>query len=303
MTAINYNHLHYFWVVAREGSVVRASEELLVSQPTISSQIKDLENALGQKLFSRAGRGLTLTDAGRIAFNYANEMFSLGQELINALDHEHGSPMLKIAVGILDVIPKPIVRRLLEPATKLPMPVRLVCREDKADRLLADLAARRTDVVLSDSPIGTAVAMQGFNHLLGECDVAFLAERKLAARLKRKPGGFPKNLNGAAFLLSTDHTAMRRALNLWFDRKRIVPVVVGEFDDSATMYSFGQEGAGVFPVPSLVAAQIQREFDVSQIGVTSEVQERFYAITIEQRLKHSAVVAVCEAAKRELAKS
>jgi LysR family transcriptional activator of nhaA len=297
MKWINYNHLYYFWMVAREGSVVRAAEELMVSQPTISSQLKELESSIGHRLFDRAGRGLALTDAGRIAFNYAGEMFSLGQQLMNALEHQPAGRAMKLAVGILDVIPKPVARRLLEPALQLSQSVRLVCHEDKADRLLADLSARRTDVVLSDSPIGIAASVQGFNHLLGECGVAFFASRELAARYRT---GFPKSLSGAPMLLPADHTAMRRSLNLWFDQKRIHPSVVGEFDDSATMYSFGQTGAGVFPAPSMVARQIQAEVGVRLVGKTDKIRERFYAITLEEKLKHPAVVAICNAARRAL---
>ena len=297
MKWLNYNHLYYFWVVAREGSVVRAAEELMVSQPTISAQLKDLEAALGHQLFERVGRGLALTDAGRVAVNYANEMFSLGEQLLNALEHRPAGRAPKLAVGVLDVIPKPVVRVLLEPALRLSPPVRLVCREDKADRLLADLAARRTDVVLTDSPIGTAAPIRGFNHLLGECGVSFFANGEWAPRFRK---GFPKSLNAAPMLLPTDHTAMRRSLNLWFDRRRIHPVVVGEFDDSATMFSFGQSGAGVFPAPSIVAAQIQNERGVRLVGEADKVRERFYAISLEEKLKHPAVVAICESARRRL---
>src|SRR6188508_384559 len=184
MKWLNYNHLYYFWIVAREGSIARAAEELLVSQPTISIQLKDLETAVGQRLFDRVGRGLQLTEAGKIASNYANEIFSLGQEMTNALEHQPAGRWLKLSVGILDVIPKVVVRLRLESALHLPQPVRLIWREDKADRLLADLAARRTDVVLSDAPIGTAVQVEGFNHLLGESGVSFFARKDLAGRLK-----------------------------------------------------------------------------------------------------------------------
>ena len=300
MKWINYNHLYYFWMVAREGGIARAAEELMLSQPTISVQIKDLESALGQRLFDRVGRGLQLTDAGRIAFNYANEIFSLGQEMANALEHQPAGRPLKLSVGILDVIPKLVVRRLLEPTLRLPQPVRLVCHEDKADRLLADLAARRTDVVLSDTPIGTAVQIQGHNHLLGESAVSFFAERELASRLKR---GFPKSLDGAPMLLPTDHTQVRRSLNLWFDSKRIHPVVVGEFDDSSLMFWFGQSGEGVFPAPSILEAKVQRDFGVRLVGRTTDVRERFYAITREAKPTHAAVVAVCEAARKALTAS
>jgi LysR family transcriptional activator of nhaA len=296
MKWINYNHLYYFWVVAREGGVVRASEELMVSQPTVSAQLKELESALGHKLFDRVGRGLVPTEAGRIAFNYANEMFSLGQALVDALERQPAERAMKLAVGVLDVLPKPVVRRLLQPAMKLPKPVRLVCREDKADRLLADLAARRTDVVLSDSPIGTSVQVRGFNHLLGDSGVSFFATRELAARCRK---GFPKSLDGVPILLPTEHTQVRRSLNQWFDAKRIHPQVAGEFDDSALLFWFGRTGAGVFPAPTAIAAELRRELGVSLVGQTEAVRERFYAISLEEKPEHPAVLAICSGANRK----
>src|SRR5687767_13646114 len=253
MKWLNFRSLYYFWMVAREGGVARAAEELMVSQPTVSVQLKELETAIGQRLFNRVGRRLQLTDAGRIAFTYANEIFSLGQEMTNALEHQPAGRTLRLSIGILDVIPKIVVRQLLDPAIRLPQPVRLICREDKADRLLADLAARRTDVVLSDAPIGTAVQVEGFNHLLGESGVSFFADTELAARLRK---GFPKSLNGQPVLLPTDHTQVRRSLNHWFDSKRIHPMVMGEFDDSALMFWFGQTGMGVFPAPTIMEATL-----------------------------------------------
>jgi LysR family transcriptional activator of nhaA len=266
---INYNHLYYFWVVGREGGVVRGSEELMVSQPTISNQLKEFETALGHRLFARAGRGRSLTEAGRIVFNYANEMFSLGQEMLNALEHQQ--------VGL-----------------KLQQPVRLSCREDKSDRLLADLAARRTDVVLSDAPIGTAVQLQGFNHLLGESGGPFSGTPALVAKYRR---GFPKSLNGAPLLLPTDHTQVRRSLNLWFDSKRIHPIVTGEFDDSALMFALGRTGAGIFPVPTVTESEVLREKDLQLVGRARDVRERFYAITLEESPTHLGVVAICQAAR------
>src|SRR4051812_18627273 len=290
MKWLNYNHLHYFWVVAREGGVVRASEELLVSQPTISNQLKELEGSLGHRLFDRVGRGLRLTEAGRVAFNYANEIFSLGQEMLNALEHQPVGRVVRVAAGVVDVIPKPVARQLLAPATKLDQPVRLVCREDKSDRLLADLAARRVDLVLSDAPIGTAVQVEGHNHLLGESGVSFFADESLAARYRP---GFPKSLNGAPTLLPSDHTQVRRSLNAWFDAKRIHPVVAGEFDDSALMFWFGRTGHGVFPAPTVIEADVRREMGLEVVGRVRDVRERFYAITLEEKPKHPAVVAVC----------
>ena len=290
MKWVNYNHLYYFWMVAREGGVVRASEELMVSQPTISNQLRELEGAIGQKLFERGGRGLRLTEAGRIAFNYANEIFSLGQEMLDALEHRSSGPVLRLAVGLLDVIPKPVAHRLLMPALKLPEPLRLICREDKADRLLADLAARRTELVLSDSPVGTAIQLAGHNHLLGESGVSFFATQELAARYKR---GFPKSLNGAPMLLPTDHTQVRRSLNIWFDAKRVHPMVTGEFDDSALMFWFGRTGAGIFPAPTLIEEALRREMDLQVVGRARDVREHFYAITLEETPANPAAVAIC----------
>ncbi len=294
---MNYNHLHYFWMVAREGSVVRASEELMVSQPTISAQLKDLEASLGRRLFDRVGRGLVLTDAGRVAFNYANEMFSLGQEMVDALEHQSRSRPLRLAVGIVNVIPKPVAHRLLEPAMRLPQAVRLTCREDKADRLLADLAVRRLDLVLSDSPIGTTMGFQGFNHLLGECGVSFFATPEIAEKYRK---GFPKSLDGAPMLLPTDHTAVRRSLDVWFDSQRIHPALVADFDDSALMFSFGQTGEGIFPAPSVIDSHLRRMVGVRLVGKTERVKERFYAISAEENPKHPAVIAIRDAARQEI---
>jgi LysR family transcriptional activator of nhaA len=295
MKWLNYNHLYYFWVVGRAGGVGRAAEELMVSQPTISNQLKELEGALGHRLFDRAGRGLRLTEAGRVAFSYANEMFSLGQEMLNALEHRPAAPALRLSVGVADVIPKPVVRQLLAPAMALRQPVRLVCREDKSDRLLADLAARRIDVVLSDAPIGTAVQMRGFNHLLGESGVSFFGTREQARRYAR---GFPRSLDRAPVLLPSDHTQIRRSLNAWFESKRVHPVVAGEFDDSALLFWFGRAGSGVFPAPTSIEGDLEREMGLRVVGRARDVREQFYAITLEEEPKHPAVVAICDAAAR-----
>lgn len=297
MKWLNYHHLQYFWVVAREGSVSRASEELMVSQPTVSAQIKELEASLGTSLFERVGRGLVLTEAGRMAFNYANEIFSLGRELLEAIERQPAERPLKLAVGVLDVLPKSVVRLLLEPATQLPQPVRLTCREDKVDRLLADLAAHRTDMVLSDSPIGTGVQLRGYNHLLGECGVTFFGTAALAEKHRR---GFPKSLDGAPLVLPTEGTALRHELNLWFAAQRIQPVVVAECDDGALLTSFGQAGLGIFASPSVVETEVRREHEVRVVGRTTQVKQRFYAISVEEKLKHPAVLAIWEAARREI---
>ncbi|MDB4930562.1 MAG: transcriptional regulator, LysR family [Myxococcaceae bacterium] len=297
MRDLNFHHLQYFWVVAREGSIVRAAEELRVSQPTISLQLKELERSLGRKLFERAGRGLALTDAGTVVYQYAQEIFALGQDLVSAVERQPAERALRLSVGIVDVIPKTLVHRLLAPALRLSQRVHLICREDKGDRLLADLSARRFDVVLSDGPIGTAVQLRGYNHLLGECGVTFFGTKALAARYKR---GFPRSLDRAPVLLPTDNTAMRRGLNLWFESLRIHPVVVAEFDDGATMASFGRAAVGVFPAPSAVEEEVCRENAVEVLGRSDRVRERYYAITTEARLQHPAVAAILEAARTEL---
>ncbi|HVS70199.1 MAG TPA: transcriptional activator NhaR [Phycisphaerae bacterium] len=293
MKWLNYNHLYYFWMVAREGSVMRAAEELMVSQPTVSIQLKELERALGHRLFDRHGRQLRLTDAGKVAFNYANEMFQLGRELVNALDDQPAKRPLKLTVGIVDIIPKTMVRHLLEPALKMQPAIRLICREDKADRLLMDLAGRRVDVVLSDAPIGTGVHLRGFNHLLVECGISFLAVPTLAQRHRRN---FPKSLNGAPMLLPSDHTMVRQSLNAWFDAQRIHPVVMGEFDDTALMASMAEDGLGIVPFPSIVARDKQRETTLRLVGKTDEARERFYAVSLTEKQNHPAVAAICAAA-------
>jgi LysR family transcriptional activator of nhaA len=259
--------------------------------------LKELETALGHKLFDRVGRGLRLTTPGRLAFNYANEIFSLGQQMLNALEHQTAAAgtAMRLAVGVLDVIPKPVARQLLAPATALEQPVRLVCREDKSDRLLADLAARRTDMVLSDAPIGTSVQVQGHNHLLGESGISFFATKEPGERLRR---GFPKSLDGAPVLLPTEHTQVRRSLNLWFDAKRIHPVVAGEFDDSALMFWFGRTGAGILPAPTVIEDDVQREMQLKLVGRVRDVRERFYAITLDEVPEHPAVAAICRTARR-----
>jgi len=297
MKWLNYHHLQYFWMAAREGSVSRASEELMVSQPTVSAQIKELERSLGEPLFERAGRGLALTEAGRVVYNYANEIFALGRELLEAMDRRPADRPLKLSVGILDVLPKSVVQLLLEPAMQLPQPVRLTCREDKVDRLLADLAAHRTDIVLSDSPIGIGVQVRGFNHLLGECGVTFFATAKLAARYRR---GFPRSLDGAPLILPAEGTALRHELNLWFASSRIHPVVVSECDDGALITWFGRSGMGIFAVPSVVENEVRREQNLRVVGRTDQARERFYAISVEEKLKHPAVLAIWEAARRDI---
>jgi len=263
MDWLNYNHLFYFWLVAREGSIARACEQLQVTQPTISTQIRNLERSLGEKLFTRAGRGLQLTEAGRTTFSYADEIFSLGRELRDTLkDRPTGRP-LRLTVGVSDVLPKLIVYRLLEPAFRLATPVQIVCREGKAEFLFAELAVHALDLVLNDAPMGTQFKVRAFSHLLGECPVSIFGTAEFARSYRR---GFPNSLNGAPFLLPTTNTSLRRSLEQWFDGRGIRPDVRGEFEDHALLKAFGQAGIGLCPAPAAIEKEIAKQYGVREIG-------------------------------------
>ena len=294
MEWLNYHHLLYFWLVAREGSLAAASAELRLAQSTISKQIHQFEDVLGHALFRKSGRQLVLTESGRIVFRYADEIFGLGREMLDTLrDRPVGRPLV-VTVGIADVVPKLLVERVLATALALAEPVRLVCRENKPDRLLADLALHELDLILTDSPASPEVKVRAFNHLLGETEVGFFGGIDLIA--KYKPG-FPQSLLGAPMLLPTEKTVLRRSLDHWFDGSGIRPNVVGEFEDSALLKVFGLRGAGVFPAPMAVAKEVEQQYRVKFIGKVPNVYERLYAVTVERRITHPAVVAICETAK------
>ncbi|MGE0681152.1 MAG: transcriptional activator NhaR [Candidatus Binatia bacterium] len=301
MEWLNYHHLLYFWVVAREGSVTRASEQLYLSQPTISAQIRALEHSLGEKLFAKSGRHLILTEIGRVVFRYAEEIFTLGHELTDTLkgrasSRAQGRPV-RFLVGIADVVPKLIAHHVLEPALHLAEPIHIVCTEGKPERLLAELAVHELDLVLTDAPISPSVKIKAYNHLLGECGVTIFAPAKTSAGYKRK---FPHSLNGAPFLFPTDNTSSRRLLDQWFEAQGIRPTIVGEFEDSALLKVFGQTGMGLFAAPSVIEAEVKTQYGVHAIGRIDAVRERFYAISVERKLKHPAVVAISETARQEL---
>jgi len=296
MDWLNYHHLLYFWTVAREGSIAKASEQLRLAQPTISGQIHALEESLGHKLFKRQGRGLVLTEFGRMVYRHADEIFSIGKELTEAIKGRPSGRPIRFAVGVADVMPKLVAYRLLEPALRLPDPISIVCREDKSDRLIADLAVHALDLVLTDTPISPSVKVRAYNHLLGECGVAFFAAPELAETL---PGEFPASLDGAPLLLPSEDTSLRRAVDQWLDTNDIHPLVVGEFDDSALLEAFGQAGVGVFPAASVIADEVERRYGVRRLGRAEKVRERFYAISVERKLKHPAVVAISERARHE----
>jgi LysR family transcriptional regulator, transcriptional activator of nhaA len=296
---INYKHLRYFWVVAKSGSIASASESLHLTPQTISGQISMLENSLGEMLFNRVGRGLELTETGRLVLSYADEIFSLGGELEQKIRDLPQGRTLVFKVGITDVVPKSIAYRLLTPAMQLDMPVRIVCREGDITSLLADLAIHRVDLVIADETIPAAVNVLGFNHPLGECGISFLAAPKIVDQLS---GEFPENIKGADFLLPGESTLVRNRLLQWLDKQHIHPRIVGEFDDSALMKAFGQAGSGVFISPTPIAEEVARQYGVVIIGKTEQVREEFYAISVERKISHPAVTAITEMAREWLFK-
>lgn len=294
---LNYKHLRYLWLVAREGSVVAAARVCGVEQSAVSVQLRRLERHFGAKLFEKAGRRLRLSEAGKVAFGYADDIFRLGQELEQAV--RHGAAPTRpavVTVGITDAIPKLIVYKLLEPVYALPDPVRLVCVEDEPARLLAELALHNLDLVLADAAVA-APRMKVFQHPLGECGVAVFAAGGLAERLR---AGFPRSLDGAPFLLPSSGSALGRSLHHWFGATGVRPDVRGEFADTALMKVFGQAGRGVFVLPAVIAAEVVRQYGVQVVGRIDAVRERYFAYTAERKLTHPAVVAVRDAARQEL---
>ena len=291
---LNYKHLHYFRTVAKMGAINKAAEKLHLTPQTLSGQISTFEARLGVTLFRRSGRRLELTDAGRTALTYADEIFQVGAELEEALQNNSVARVHPFRVGIADVVPKTIAYQLLAPALTLAEPVKLVCKEDRLEQLAAELSIHRLDMVLADRPLPSIMDIKGYSHPLGECGIAFLAARAVAESLAP---GFPANLHGAPLLIPGEDSALRAQLLRWLDRKDIQPTIVGEFDDSALMSAFGQAGAGVFPVPLTTAKEVVRQYDVVEIGRTLDIRERFFAISVERRLSHPAVLAVSEAAR------
>ena len=297
MEWLNYHHLLYFWTVAREGTIARASEELRLAQPTISGQIRVLEDQLGEKLFQRSGRNLVLTDMGRLVYRYADDIFGLGRELMDTLkDRPTGRP-LRFQVGVADEVSKVIAYRLLEPAMRLEQPVYMVCRDGAAERLLTELATHSLDLVIADTPISPTIKVKAFSHPLGETSVTVFGTAKLAAARRKN---FPKSLDGAPFLLPTIGKTLRRTLDQFFDQQSIRPRIVAELDDSALLTTFGQAGAGLFVAPTVLEKEVMRQFGVTSVGRLDAVRERYFAISVERRLKHPAVVAISEAANEML---
>jgi LysR family transcriptional activator of nhaA len=297
MDWLNYHHLFYFWTVAREGSIAAASRRLLLSPPTISAQIRELEEALGEKLFIRAGRGLTLTDTGQVAYRYASEIFSLGREFVDAIKGRSVGSAIKISIGINDVVPKEVAYRLIEPVFQLPEPVRVECIQGTPAQLLPPLAVHELDLVLSDAPASPEIRVRAYSHLLGESPIRIYAAAGLAKKLRR---GFPRSLDKAPALLPAQGSALRIVLEKWFESIRVRPTIVGEFEDIALLSICGEKGRGFFAGYGVMDEQLRRALHREAIGTVEGYQGRFYAISVERQIRNPAVLAIMDAARKEI---
>jgi LysR family transcriptional activator of nhaA len=287
MDWLNYHHLLYFWTVVREGGVSRAAEKLRLSQPTVSAQVRTLEDALGHRLFERRGRTLVPTAVGRVVYRYAEDIFGLGGEMLEALRGRPSGRALQLTVGVANAVPKLIVSRLLQPVLRERRDVKLVCVEGNPEELLMRLATHALDVVISDTPAPPHVRVRVFNHALGESGTSFFAPPGLVRR-----GRFPKSLNGGPMLLPTATTAYRRALDDWFDATGVHARVIAEFDDSALLLAFAGSAQAMFPAPTVIEREVSRLSGARVIGRTEAVRERYVAVSVERKLKHPAVVAI-----------
>jgi LysR family transcriptional activator of nhaA len=291
---LNYHHLFYFWTVAREGTVARACARLHLAQPTISGQLKQLERDLGVKLFDRAGRHLVLTETGQEVYRRADEIFGLGRDLQDLLRGRLEGRPSRLLVGVAEDVPELIAYRVLEPALRLAEPVQVICRRESADELLTDLAFYRLDVVLADTPVSPDTRVRAFSHPLGDSGVTICGTPGLVGRHRR---GFPHSLGDAPFLMPSDSTSLRRALDRWFEANGLRPAVCGEFADRALLRTFAQAGAGLCAVPTVVEAEVRRQYRLSVLGRLDDIKERFFLITTEKKLRHPAVAAMAELAR------
>lgn len=297
MGFLNFHHLRYFWVAAKEGGLTRAAAKLHVSQPSICTQIQALEAMLGEKLLRRSGQGLVLTAAGQQVFSFAEEIFSLGEDLLNTMKQRPTLRPLRVNIGLANSLPKLMGAELIKPVFRLPQEVQVACHEWPVPELLAHLASHRLDIVLAEQPASAVSNLKAFNHLLGESGVSFCAQAGMAARLKR---GFPRSLHGAPALLPTAEMPLRRSLEKWFHDEGIQPRLVAEFDDPALMKVMAAQGLGFFPVPSVVVQESVTRYGVRRIGSTETCRQQFYAITGERRFAHPAVIAITRQAQASL---
>ena len=294
---LNYKHLHYFLTVARTGSITRAAEKLHLTPQTLSGQIGTFEERLGAKLFERAGRRLELSEAGRQALGYAEEIFQIGSELEALLKQEGGQRTRLFRVGIADAVPKAIAHLLIAPGLDVGEQVKLVCVEDRLERLVADLAIHRLDMVLADRPVPGSMDVSGFSHALGECGIGFFCTKERAASLR---GEFPHNLHLAPLLLPSEASALRAPILRWLERQEVTPNIVGEFDDTALLQAFGSAGVGVFPLPTLREVAAALPSNSVLLGQTQDISVRFFAISVERHLRHPSVLAITQAARHQL---
>ena len=297
MRHLNYSHLQYFWAVAREGSIAKAAQSLHLTPQTISGQLKLLDEAVGKPLFNRVGRRLVLSDIGQVVFEYADEIFSIGAELASVVRGNQLTGPTTLNVGIVSSMPKLIAERIVAPALMAEQPIRVRCHEASLEQLLSELAVHKFDIVLSDKPVPDGLSLKAYAHRLGESGMSFFT---LRSKARRHRGKFPDSLNDAPMLLPSQHSALRRRLDDWFETHQLSPRIVGEFDDSALLKAFGEAGAGVFAAPSVIEEEICRMYRMAVVGQTDEIQERFYAISPERRLRHGSVVMITETARAGL---
>jgi len=297
MEWLNYHHLLYFWMVAKRGSIAKACEALRLAQPTISGQLRSLEESLGEKLFVRQGRRLVLTDAGQTVYRYADEIFALGSELMDVLKGRPRNRPLPLIVGVSDLIPKLIAYRILEPALSLKGGVQIECYEDTPEKLLLSLSAHELDLVLTDAPAYSAVRVRVFNHLLGSSAVGLFASPPLANFYRKN---FPDSLTGAPFLLPMKNSAFRQVLDQWFEAHSVRPRILGEFQDTALLTTFGQTGAGIFAAPLAIEREVRKRYRVSRLGDLGMQLTEYYAISAERKIKHPAATVIAEVAKHRL---
>lgn len=295
--SLNYKHLRYFWTVAKAGSIARASKLLHLTPHAISAQLATLEASLGATLFHRVGRGLELTEAGERILGHADEIFALGDRIVELMRDENLNIGQPFRIGIADSMPKSVVYRLIEPALQLDAAPRMICREGRLENLLGELAVHRLDIVLADRPLPPGISVRGYSHLLGDSPLSVFASPALAATLS---GGFPALLDRAPFLLPGEDVAHRPALLQWLERKDVHPRIVAEFDDGALMKAFGQAGAGLFVAPTAIAAYVCEQYKVIELGRIDKVREQIYAITTERKLTHPAMLAISQRAREAI---
>lgn len=297
MEWLNYHHLFYFWMTVKAGTMTEAAEMLHLARPTVAAQIRELEKSFSRKLFRKRGRGLVLTEFGRQVHQYADEIFSIGHELREFVKTGHSGNRKRFVVGLPDVVPKHIAFELLKPAMQMEDRPRMICYEGKLPQLLADLALHKLDLIISDAPAAPTMEFKVYTHKLGECGLSMLAVPPLAKKIRK---GFPHSMTDAPCLLPTEHTAVRRSLDIWLDEHEIFPEIIAEFEDSALLKVFGQHGEGIFPIPTAIEGKIKKQYGVHLVGRIPDVLDKFYAISAEKRVHHPATSVIVKQARNQL---